>query len=52
MAGFQGLVGSGWQAESWLDTQRPEIKDLVCLLKLEQPLKEFKQWSDMISFEL
>lgn len=36
-------MGRGWQAASWLDGEGPEIKDLVCLLKLEEPLEEFKQ---------
>lgn len=45
MVGFQDLVGWGMIDRSWLDIGRqgPEIKDLVCLLKLEEPLREFKQ---------
>lgn len=37
---------------SWLDRQGSEIKGVVCLLKSEEPLKEFKQESDIISFVL
>lgn len=31
-----------------LDKQGSEIKDLICLLKLDEPLEEFKQESDVI----
>lgn len=43
MAGLQDLVGKGWKAASQLVKQGSEVKDLVCLLKLEEPLKEFKE---------
>lgn len=52
MVGFQDAVSGGWQVMSWLDRQGSEIKGVVGLLKLEEPLKEFKQESDIISFVL
>lgn len=42
MIGVQGPVGEGQQVVSWLGRQGSEIKGLVCPLKLEKPLKEFK----------
>lgn len=40
-----------WQAVN-LARQGPEIKNLICLLKLEEPLKEFMQGSDVIGLVL
>lgn len=47
MVGFQHPVGGGWHVVNSLGKQGSEIKGLICLLKLEEPL-EFKQKSDII----